>query len=289
MAMFISEFKILGTLFWLVYVAVAGGLIYAAVRKPGSLRGKVSAAVVVVLAFSVLPVINAKEAVERKLAQAESAKYREAAWAHFRKRCKENAGEKISKVIEDVKGIYLQRPREKPKVSDLRDQYWMGDPYGLVTYPPAEISRYLNYLDDKGIPTKKRTARQGFKYVITRRLVGQYLEYRLDVTNEDLITRNLEIQPSRYSVTWSDISTDEDRKYWVAGGQLRIVDLATTEVLGERIGYVIESGFGSTAGGRVPWLIARRNACPPIERNVAKDRLFVERVLRPMRRESDDK
>jgi hypothetical protein len=37
----------------MAYVAVAGGLIYAAVRKPDSLRGQVTAAVVVVLAFSV--------------------------------------------------------------------------------------------------------------------------------------------------------------------------------------------------------------------------------------------
>lgn len=157
----------------------------------------------------------------------------------------------------------------------------MGDPYGLVMYPPAEISRYLNFLNLNGRPTKERTARKGFDYVITNSESGGFLEYRLDESNENLVVKPIETQPSRYSIVWRDISTDEDRNYWVAGGSLQIVDLSTMELLGERVGYVFESGFGSTAGGRVPWLVARRNACPPILRNYPIDRHFVERVLRP--------
>ena len=281
--MFISELKILETLFWLAYVAVAGGLIYAAVRKPDSLRGKVTAGVVVALAFSVLPGINAKEAIERKLAQAESAKYREAAWAHFRKRCKEKAGEKISQVIEDVEGIYLQRPREKPKESDLRDQYWMGDPYGLVLYPPAEISQYLRDLDSNGIPTVKSTEHGGFRFVETPSVGPGFLRHEIDDVGGKVVTLHSDIRHSRYEVSWEDISISEDRKYWVAGGRLKVLDLSTNEVLGERVGYVIETSFGSTAGGRRPWLIAQRNACPPIRRNAAVDRLFVQKVLKPMK------
>jgi len=222
-------------------------------------------------------------------AQREQQKYREAAWSHFRKLCNENAGEKIYRTVENVEGIFLERPRTKPSEFDLRDQHWMGDPYGLVMYPPAEIARYLNFLDPKGIPTKRKTARQGFKYVITRQSDGKYLAHRLDPANENLVSTRAAMQPSRYAITWRDVSTDEDRKYWVAGGQLRIIDVVTADVLGERIGYVLDSGFGSTAGGRVPWLIARRNACPPIERNVAKDRLFVEQVLKPIGAGSDGK
>ena len=250
-------------------------------------RGRKVAAVAVFALLSFSPTI----AVQRSLAQErsdastqhEQQKYRDAAWSHFRKRCNENAREKVYRAIENVEGIFLERPRSKPSESDLRDQYWMGDPYGLVMYPPAEISRYLNFLDEKGIPTKRKTARQGFKYVITRQSEGQYLEHRLDSANENLVSTKVPMQPSRYAITWRDVSTDEDRKYWVAGGQLSIIDVATNDVLGERVGYVLDSGFGSTIGGRVPWLIARRNACPPIERNVAKDRLVVEQVLRPTR------
>ena len=216
-------------------------------------------------------------------------KYREAAVGHFHKRCRENAGEKIYRTVPNVQGAFLERPRTGPTDSSLRDQYWMGDPYGLVLYPPAEISRYLNYLDEKGIPTKRKTARLGFQYVVIQRSRGEYIQYRLQAGSDELLTTVLGAQPSRYSVTWQDISTEEDRKYWVAGGRLQVIELETRHVLGERIGYVFESGFGSTAGGRVPWLIARRNACPPIERNVAKDRLFVEKVLRPSKDESNGK
>lgn len=209
------------------------------------------------------------------------AELRSAAWDHFRGRCALGAGEKILRTVDGVEGIFLARPRKQPSEKDLRDQYWMGDPYGLVMYPPAEISRYLNFLNREGRPTKERTARKGFDYVVTDSGSGGFLEYRLDESNEKLVVKKLEAQPSRYSIVWRDISTDEDRKYWVAGGSLQIVDLSTMELLGERVGYVFESGFGSTAGGRVPWLVARRSACPPIPRNFPIDRHFVERVLRP--------
>jgi hypothetical protein len=55
------------------------------------------------------------------------------------------------------------------------------------------------------------------------------------------------------------------------------------ELLGERVGYVFEAGFGSTSAGRRPWLFAQRNACPPIPMNAAIDRVFVEKVLKPKR------
>jgi hypothetical protein len=76
---------------------------------------------------------------------------------------------------------------------------------------------------------------------------------------------------SRYGYTWDDLSTREDRQYWVAKSRLQIVDLKTKEVIAERIGYVIEEGFGSKgeASGRMPWMFTgggnyrwQRNFCP---------------------------
>jgi hypothetical protein len=48
---------------------------------------------------------------------------------------------------------------------------------------------------------------------------------------------------------------------------MRVVDLGDNSIVAERIGYLIEAGFGSTSGGRRPWLNARgigpnERSCP---------------------------
>lgn len=90
----------------------------------------------------------------------------------------------------------------------------------------------------------------------------------------------------RYGVTYDDISTREDRDHWIAGSSLKVIDLQTNEVMAERIGYMMDRGQGNTSGGRAPWLIAARNACPPFPITpggqpfkLALTRDFVEKVL----------
>jgi hypothetical protein len=63
-------------------------------------------------------------------------------------------------------------------------------------------------------------------------------------------------------VTYDDISTREERGYWIAGSSLRVIDLQTNEVMAERIGYMMDRGQGNNSGGRSPWLLAARTACP---------------------------
>ena len=98
----------------------------------------------------------------------------------------------------------------------------------------------------------------------------------------------------RYGVTYDDISTREERDYWIAGSWLKVIDLKTNEVVAERIGYMMDRGQGNTSGGRAPWLLAADNACPSFFRNPnlppnghgsraqsrqAQD--FVEKTLKP--------
>ena len=101
-------------------------------------------------------------------------------------------------------------------------------------------------------------------------------------------------QLPRYGVTFDDISTHEEREYWIAGSSLKVIDLQTNEVIAERIGYMVDLGQGSRAGGRSPWLFAADNACPDFQRfknpvvrtrgasNQAwQTQDFVEKVLKP--------
>jgi hypothetical protein len=91
----------------------------------------------------------------------------------------------------------------------------------------------------------------------------------------------------RYGVTYDDISTHEDREYWIAGSSLKVVDLKTNEVIAERIGYMVDWSQGATAGGNSPWLTATDAACPafPLKPGFraqpGQADLFVEKVLKP--------
>jgi len=79
----------------------------------------------------------------------------------------------------------------------------------------------------------------------------------------------------RYGVTYDDISTREERDYWIAGSSLRVVDLHTNEIIAERVGYMVDWAQGSTVGGRSPWLLAADNACPEFSpRHGATSQMF---------------
>ena len=268
-----------------MYFAVAGGALYWACRRPRFLRARAIGVVIALALLGFVPGNYILRAVEQRHPRVEFEKYREAAWAHFRKRCKENAGEKIFNVVPNVKGIFLDKPRRRPRQSDLRNRNWKGDPYGLDYYGDAEIVTYLYRLNEKGVPTTGPGVRGSYDFVETRD-PNSHLFVRFVRSGKDRISSELvKTRSSRYEITWEDISSAEDRKYWIAGGKLRVIDGATNAVLGQRIGYLIDPGFGSTSGARVPWLHARLHAsestCPPVQPNAATNRLFVEKVLIP--------
>lgn len=103
--------------------------------------------------------------------------------------------------------------------------------------------------------------------------------------------------PPRYGVTYDDISTREEREYWIAGSSLKVIDMQTNEIIAERIGYMVDWAQGSRAGQRSPWLFAADNACPGFQWNLnfpvtrsngggssqqpGQTITFVEKVLKP--------
>jgi hypothetical protein len=92
----------------------------------------------------------------------------------------------------------------------------------------------------------------------------------------------------RYGVTYDDISTREERDYWIAGSSLKVIDLQTNQVMAERIGSMMDRGQGDRSGGRAPWLFAADHACPPFaptNPSTAQSYqtvLFAERILKPI-------
>jgi len=209
----------------------------------------------------------------------------ERAEALFAERCK-SAGEKIVRTDKDVEGIFLMKVR--PLRKDAGGQYDMYDPYGDDVWGDGYIE---NFLRGARIPRPNAPYRYGYqfveaidpkdgiryRYIGAMKVVGRQDETAPNVRasmakdpNHDLniYAFGFDRVPAqgdapRYGITYDDISTKEDRDHWIAGSSLKIVDLRSGEIIGERIGYMMDPGQGSRAGGRQPWLYAADRACPP--------------------------
>ncbi|MCQ8118297.1 hypothetical protein [Methylomonas rosea] len=95
--------------------------------------------------------------------------------------------------------------------------------------------------------------------------------------------------PPRYGVTYDDLETPEERKMWIAGSALKVIDLETGELLGQRIGYLHDRGGGSAAAYRQPWSFAKteRGWSCPAQRVVGHSKHdFILKILHPRSGES---
>ena len=232
----------------------------------------------------------------------------------FAERCKKS-GVFIHRTAENVEGIFLMKLRGDR--INYGGQYLMDDPYGSDHGDDAYIESFLRGNPGTvGATAKGAPPRLGYHYVeAIDPKDGQRYRYTGSVkevtrTSSRLIggdgksftTREFTLDKlpapgamPRYGVTNDDISTKEERDYWIAGSSLRVIDLHTNEVMAERIGYMMDRGQGDKGGGRSPWLFAADNACPDFRRfqhNVSvipgssaqarQTRDFVEKVLVPM-------
>jgi hypothetical protein len=176
---------------------------------------------------------------------------------------------------------------------DIADQYWYGDPYSDATPWNERADDAAAKLVKPNGPVLSGHNGPGFDFVESERKfeskpIDKVVEAKFvkhfykEGDRKDTIVE-IVTPVSRYGVEWEDISKPEDRQRWVAGSRFRILDLDRNVVMAERIGYLIEPGFGSRAGARSPWAASRRprgTTCPQID-GTYDDRLFALKVLRP--------
>lgn len=215
------------------------------------------------------------------------------AMAMWKERCK-TAGEKIHKTVDNVEGIYLIKVRT---TTNFDAQFELDDPYGHDSTNNEYILNFLRgfYHQRTEKPIPGSPPRTGYRYVEAQdtkdgkryrytgamKVVGKMDEaapgVQFDLKKNPKFDLNiykfvLEKVPApgevpRYGVTYEDISTHDEREYWIAGSSLKVIDLKTNEVIAERIGYMVDWAQSSRAGGRSPWLFAADNACPNFNRN----------------------
>jgi hypothetical protein len=218
----------------------------------------------------------AAEPATRQEAQERLAK----AEAMFQARCK-TAGEKIHRTADKVEGIFLMKVR--PEGINYGDQFALTDPYGRDSVGESYIKSFLaGYHPQSSPPVRGAPPRRGYSYVealdpkdgkryrYTGRMDQPWLRDKRygQWVREFVLDKVPAPGPMpRYGVTYDDLSTREEREYWIAGSSLKVMDIKTYEVMAERIGYMMDRGQGNRGGGRSPWLHAADNACPTFQRN----------------------
>ncbi|MGH8617423.1 MAG: hypothetical protein ACREUW_06995 [Burkholderiales bacterium] len=238
--------------------------------------GKALGVLIMIGAFGYLPLQELIEASKREA-------YARKAWVYFKKKCETEAGEKIYKTYANVKSVLVVKPLPPATEKDLYDQFWYGDPYSASAH--SQRGRLeAAILASPDAPVAYDQLGRGFDFVeLTRGSSNEFIQLYYPMKMREHISQGIDRSVSRFGISWEDISTPEDRKYWVAGSRLQVIDLTDNSIVAERVGYLIEAGFGSEAGQRRPWLTSRgpNTTCPAIRNGNFEDRWFILKVLKP--------
>ena len=211
------------------------------------------------------------------------------AWNYFRKKCDDESGVKIHKTFSGIKSVLIVKPLPPAGPADVNDQFWYGDPYSSTSYGEDrginEARKFIVYLRDDPKPNTV-----GFEFVELRDERNGVIRFlKISPSRDGPYLRKLEDidRPvSGFGISWQDISKPEDRKYWVAGSRFQVIDLSNNTVVAERVGFLIEKGFGSRAGARSPWKATRafyekNTSCP--QAGDEEDQKLVFTVLQAQR------
>ncbi len=249
-----------GLLYWIALLACVGLALWGFKRW----WLKLGAAIAVAAAF-VVPAM--RQAQERPVQQYAARAIFEAARTHFEIRCK-SGGDTVHRTVPNVDGLVLL------KIPDRHDHSRVAD----ATYP--EAARFGEATEEGYIRSWLRwppppqpapgasapapgTRPVGYEFVdVIDAATSTRYRYRIvlrklwpdrpDMTLD--LAREVATGPRpRYGVTYEDVIDPADREHWIAGDVLRVIDLETSEVVGERKRYLWDTGLGGTGGFRQPW------------------------------------
>ncbi len=213
---------------------------------------------------------------------------------YFDHLCKTEAEEFIYKVVENVEGLYMMRPRKEATDFELEHLYALEDPYGHTNHeatmgeynfvspnrygyferliPPPRSVQSANLSNSSEASTRKSKGYERFSGYDARHLESMHKE-------------SVERFTSRYGFTWRGISRPHDRELGIAGGELIVLDLKTNEVLGVRRGYLRTGGYRNTLT-TVSWLTGQ--TCPTYGYRNGRNKdfdfsyWFIGKVLKPI-------
>jgi len=229
--------------------------------------------------------------------------------ALWEQKCRTVAGEKIYRKVEGVEGVLLMKVRPQRGDRELADRNWPGAAFARESPAEGYITSFLAYEHAFGPALHRKTAppisSTNRGYINTDRRPGglpgyRWVEvidakdgqrYRYTIAYKPRPTSKIGYidaildktpstsPPPRYGVTYEDHVIPEERYLGIASSTVKVLDLTTTEVLGEMTRYAWSPGAPSRVNPS-PWLTAYR--CP--DHAVGTDqytRKFVDQILIP--------
>lgn len=193
---------------------------------------------------------------------------------YFDALCKSEAGELIFKTVNGVEGIYQIRPRASER-NDLHqeDRFVIEDPYGHADW---EVDRPYGIFVTPG-------RYKYFETIDSRNGGGQNPQFKRfqrigDAAKSEWNVELVATLNSGFGYMWRGIQRAHDRERSIAGGELLVVDLRTSDVLALKRGFIL--------GGPVPrshteiyWRQGR--LCGGDSSRIFRTAEFIEKVLRP--------
>ena len=239
---------------------------------------------VLVFGSSYIGDLREKAKMERR-AKAEEAEWRkryEPAKARFDQLC-QNAGEKIYRTVDNVDGILLLKVRgddekyQNYSYNPRKDQMWED----AAINSEAWRAGYINSFFSKAMRSWHNSP--GYKYVDVLQKDGSIIRYSGDwgIKYEDFNQEINPKRPARYAVTYENDISWENRKHWIAGTTIKVIDTQGNQLIAEKTMYVFvpELGYSKFEQNPNPW--GRGVRCPKEDPAQQETSAFIAKVLFP--------
>lgn len=227
------------------------------------------------------PLVHELKRDQQKAAEkeAEWRKRYEPAKARFDQLC-QNAGEKIYRTADNVDGILLLKVRgDDEKYQDnsynpLKDQMWED------AAVESEFDREA-YIEEFLLPYTSSFPRYIYADVLQKNgLVIRYSRQRED-QNWVMEQKPTPHPRARYAVTYENDISWENRKHWIAGTTIKIIDTKTNELMAEKTMYAFVPALGYSELDQNPNPWGRGMRCPMESEFKQRTVTFAIKVLIP--------
>jgi len=199
--------------------------------------------------------------------------------ARFDQLC-QNAGEKIYRTADNVDGILLLKVRgddekyQSNRYNPRKDQMWEDAAVESEFDREAYVEEFFLWATS-GLPR--------YAYIDVIQKDGSIIRYSTRREDRNWV---MDQQPTphpraRYAVTYENDISWENRKHWIAGTTIKIIDTQTNELMAEKTMYafVPELGYSKFEQNPNPW--GRGMRCPDENSYEQKTVIFVSKVLIP--------
>ena len=178
--------------------------------------------------------------------------------ARFDQLC-QNAGEKIYRTADNVDGILLLKVRgddekyQSNRYNPLKDQMWEDAAVESESKQEEYVASFLPYF-----------SHVHYDYVDVLQKDQSVIRYMAWSKNGSwIVDKQTNPHPrARYAVTYENDISWENRKHWIAGTTIKIIDTKTNELMAEKTMYafVPELGYSKFEQNPNPW--GRGMRCP---------------------------